>query len=376
MAGYDRMHEDDVKYMRAALKLARRGLGSVEPNPAVGCIIVKANQVVGTGYHKQFGGGHAEINALEDCKRLGVNPKGAAMYVTLEPCCHEGKTGACTKAIIAAGITEVIVAAVDPSEHAGGKGIEQLRQAGIEVREGICEAESKYLNAPFLKYATTGKCWVVVKWAQSLDGKLAWANQTDEHRWISCKQSRNNAHKLRRRVQGILVGINTVLADNPRLTPRPSKGKKPLRIVLDNKLRIPLSCRLLSSLKNGGPVLIFTSRQTADTNPQKIERIKKKGAEIICCPDTQGRSNLHFVLDELSRRGVGQLLVEGGPTVISSFLKEQLVDEARIYIAPKIMGMHGSVDLAEPMAELTRVVDLHDVKAKRFGEDVCLTGLF
>ncbi len=193
--------------MQSALKLAEKGISSVEPNPAVGCIIIKAGQLIGKGYHKKFGGPHAEVNALEDCRTLGMTPEGGTMYVTLEPCCHQGKTGPCTQAIIGAGIARVIAATIDPSEHANGKGMEQLRQAGIEVEVGLCEQEARLLNAPFFKYVTTGKPWVVLKWAQSLDGKLAYADQSAEKRWITNEASRNDAHRLRRRV-GAIAGRN------------------------------------------------------------------------------------------------------------------------------------------------------------------------
>ncbi len=219
---------DSQRYMLLALRLAWRGIGSVEPNPAVGAVIIKANQIVGKGWHKKFGGPHAEINALEDCKTLGVKPRGAAMYVTLEPCSHQGKTGPCTQAIIEAGLAKVFVATIDPSEHAGGKGIEQLRNAGIEVQTGICETQARLLNAPFIKFAVTGRCWVRLKWAQSIDGKVALTEpRPSGSGWISGEQSRKDVHKLRRRARAILVGVNTVIADDPLLTARPSKGKKP-----------------------------------------------------------------------------------------------------------------------------------------------------
>ncbi|MHC4734530.1 MAG: bifunctional diaminohydroxyphosphoribosylaminopyrimidine deaminase/5-amino-6-(5-phosphoribosylamino)uracil reductase RibD [Planctomycetota bacterium] len=264
------MADQDRKYMQVALKLARRGIGSVEPNPAVGAVLVKANQVVGKGWHRKFGGPHAEINALEDCKTLGVNPKGAAMYVSLEPCCHQAKTGPCTEAIIAAGVSKVVVAAIDPSEHANGKGIEQLRNAGIEVETGVCEKQARLLNAPFFKFAATGKTWVILKWAQSIDGKVAFADTAQERQWISGQQSRKDVHKLRRQVGGILVGINTVIADDPLLTARPSKGKEATRIVLDRNLRIPLDCKLLATAKKV-PVLILTTQKALRENPQIVK---------------------------------------------------------------------------------------------------------
>jgi diaminohydroxyphosphoribosylaminopyrimidine deaminase/5-amino-6-(5-phosphoribosylamino)uracil reductase len=360
--------------MQAALKLAQRGIGSVEPNPAVGCIIVKAGQVIGKGWHKKFGGPHAEINALEECKTLGVSPRGATMYVTLEPCCHYAKTPPCTEAIIEAGLTKVVIATIDPSAHANGKGIEELRNAGIEVQTGVCQTQTRVLNAPFIKFAITGKCWVILKWAQSIDGKMAWAEQSNNQKWISGEQSRKDVHKLRRRVQAILVGINTVLADNPLLTARPSKGKKLTRIVLDSKLRIPLDCELLATAPKA-PLLIVTSQQTVQTNRQAAEAIRKKGAELLVFPDTPGQSNLRLLLDELSGRGIAQLLVEGGPTVISSFLKEQLADEICIYIAPKILGRQGAADIAEPMKELSEAIGLYHIDIENFDGDVRLTGL-
>ena len=363
----------DDKYMQMALKLAQRGVGSVEPNPTVGCIIVKANQIIGRGWHRKFGAAHAEINALEDCKTLSISPRGATMYVTLEPCCHYAKTPPCTDAIIDAGLVKVVVATIDPSEHANGMGIEQLRSAGIEVQTGICETQARLLNAPFIKFAATGKCWVILKWAQSIDGKLAYSETNDE-RWISGEQSRKDVQKLRRRAGAILVGIGTVLADNPLLTARPSKGKKLTRIVLDSKLRIPLDCELLATAKKV-PVLILANRQTVRTNSQLAEAISKKGAELLVFPDTQGQSNLHFLLDDLSRRGIAQLLVEGGPTVISSFLREGLADEICVYIAPKILGRQGAVDIAGPMRELTDAVGLHCVDIKNFDGDVRIRGL-
>jgi diaminohydroxyphosphoribosylaminopyrimidine deaminase/5-amino-6-(5-phosphoribosylamino)uracil reductase len=330
-------------YMQLALQLAARGLGNVEPNPAVGAVIVKNGKIIGRGWHKKFGGPHAEINALADCKKQGANPKGATMFVTLEPCCHFGKTGPCTDALIAAKLKKVVVATIDPSKHANGKGLRQLRKAGIKVDVGLCEAEARVLNAPFMKFASTGKTWVTLKWAQSIDGKLAWAKTDSRHRWISCEESREDAHKLRRQVGAILVGINTVLKDDPLLTPRPALGKKPLRIVLDNHLRIPLNCKLLKTTKDV-PVLIVTRAVSLRTKAKKVKQIISRGAEILACPAS--RSNLQFLLTQLGKRGVQRLLVEGGPTVIGSFLKAKLADEVVIYVAPKILDAKGSADIS------------------------------
>jgi diaminohydroxyphosphoribosylaminopyrimidine deaminase/5-amino-6-(5-phosphoribosylamino)uracil reductase len=368
------MSGQDEKYVEGALKLAQRSIGSVEPNPAVGCIIVKKNQIIGRGWHKKFGGPHAEINALEDCKTPGVNPQGATMYVTLEPCCHQAKTPPCTDTIIAAKLAKVVVATIDPSEHANGKGVEQLRNAGIQTQTGVCETQARLLNAPFIKFATARKSWVILKWAQSIDGKVAWADKESGHKWISNELSRKDAHKLRRRAGAILVGINTVIADDPLLTARPSKGKQPTRIILDSQLRIPLDCKLLATAKKA-PVLVVTSEEAVQKDPQTVEKITLKGAEVLAVPTTQGRCDINSLLDELSKRGIAQLLVEGGPTVIASFLKQRLVDEVCIYIAPKILGGSGNVNITESMAKLTEAVGLHYVDIKRFGDDVRLTGI-
>lgn len=368
------MSAQDERFMRTALRLARWGIGSVEPNPAVGAVIVKGNQVIGKGYHKKFGGPHAEINALEDCARSSIRPSGATMYVTLEPCAHRGKTGPCTQALISAGLAKVVIAMIDPSEHAGGKGIEQLRQAGIEVETGLCETKARLLNAPFIKYAATGKCWVTLKWAQSLDGKLAWTDTSEGHRWISNELSRKDVHKLRRRAQAILVGINTILTDDPLLTARPSKGKKAMRIVLDNHLRIQPDCQLLRTVKKG-PVMIVTRQHSIEANPRVAEQVRKTGAELLVCPDTPDRSNLVFLLDELSRRGIAHLLVEGGPTVLTSFIKENRADEIIIYIAPQILGAQGAAEIAKPMTQSAESVGLAHVDVERFGDNIRLSGL-
>jgi len=360
--------------MRSALKLAEKGLGSVEPNPAVGCVIVKAGQVIGKGYHKKFGGPHAEIHAIADCATLGVRPEGATMYVTLEPCCHFGKTGPCTQAIIDAKIAKVVVAVGDPSAHASGRGLDQLRQAGIEVEVGLCEQEARLLNAPFFKYISTGKCWVVLKWAQSIDGKLAYVDQSTEKRWITNELSRADAHRLRRRCGAVVVGINTVLADDPMLTPRPSKGKKPIRVVLDGSLRIPLKSRLLRTTKTS-PVLVCTRKAAAEANAKHVERIRKRGAEVLVCDSPGETTDLHFLLDHLSSQGIQQVLVEGGPHVLASFLREGLADEICVYIAPKILGADGVAFIGEPMTDLMQGIALDHVQIKTFGDDTCMRGL-
>ena len=352
--------------MQLALQLARRGLGSVEPNPAVGAVIVKNGRIIGRGWHKKFGGPHAEINALENCRKQGGNPKGATMYVTLEPCCHFGKTGPCTDAVIAAKLKRIFVATTDPSKHANGKGIRQLRKAGIKVDVGLCQGQARLLNAPFMKFASSGKPWITLKWAQSADGFLA---RNDEKRWITNSKSRKDAHELRRRVGAILVGINTVLKDDPLLTPRPGRGKKPIRIVLDNRLRIPLDCKLLVAAKDV-PVLIVTYDKTLRTKAQKVKQIVGRGAEILGFPH-KTKSNLQFLLKHLGKLGIQRLLVEGGLTVIGSFLKANLADEIIVYIAPDILGDKGAADISG----LEKEMWLYCVEMKRIGNDIRINGI-
>ncbi|MHC4743483.1 MAG: bifunctional diaminohydroxyphosphoribosylaminopyrimidine deaminase/5-amino-6-(5-phosphoribosylamino)uracil reductase RibD [Planctomycetota bacterium] len=368
------MVDSDMKHMQMALRMATRGLDSVEPNPAVGCLITKANQIIGKGWHKKFGGPHAEINAIEDCKNIGVNPKGAAMYVTLEPCSHHGKTPPCVDAIISAGLGRVAIATVDPSEHSGGAGIEKLRAAGIDVEVGLCQTEARLLNAPFLKFAGTRQPWVTLKWAQSLDGKLAWSPSEESRRWISNEESRKDVQRLRRRAGAVLVGVNTVLADDPFLVPRPPKGKKPLRIVLDSFLRTRLTSRLLRTTKTA-PVMIFTRQETIQEKSDLADRIIKKGAEIVGYPNTHGLSNLHYLLDELRDRNISEVLVEGGPSVLLSFLKEGLADEVCVYFAPNILAQKGAIDIAGPLAQLPHSVRLHYVETRKFGNDICIDGI-
>ena len=327
-------------FMQLAIRLARRGLGDVEPNPAVGAVIVKNGKLIGAGWHKKFGGPHAEINALNDCRKHGESPKDAEMFVTLEPCCHYGKTGPCTKALIEAKIKKVFIAAIDPSKHARGKGIRRLRKAGIDIKTGLCEREAKILNAPFMKYASTNKPWVTLKWAQTIDGKLAWKKSAGKERWISCEQSRRDVHNLRRQAGAILVGINTVLKDDPLLTPRPVKGKRPIRIVLDNQLRIPVNCKLIKTIDDA-PVLVVTGEQYLRT--KKAKQLACKGVQLLGFPRV--KSNLRFLLKHLSDVKIQHLIVEGGPKVLGAFIKENLADEIIIYISPVTAGRKGEADI-------------------------------
>ena len=367
------MSQSDEKFMKMALNLARRGIGSVEPNPAVGCVIVKGEKVIAKGWHKKFGGPHAEINALENCKKNASNPEDAVMYVTLEPCCHHGKTGPCTDQIIKAKLAKVIIATTDPSPHAAGRGIELLRNAGIEVQLGLCRDHAQRINAPFIKFAKTKKTWIILKWAQSIDAKLAYADST-EGRWISNEKSRKDAHKLRRRAQAILVGVNTVIADDPLLTPRPPAGKNPARIVLDTNLRIPLDSKLIATAKKT-PLIIVTSPQAVKAKPELTEKITDKGSELLTVPTAQNKCDLGALLEHLSKRNFQQVLIEGGPQTIASFLKQNLADEIVIYIAPKMLAARGKADISEKMHQLTCDLNLNHIEIKSLDGDVRISAI-
>jgi diaminohydroxyphosphoribosylaminopyrimidine deaminase/5-amino-6-(5-phosphoribosylamino)uracil reductase len=295
------------------------------------------------------------------------------MYVTLEPCCHHGKTGPCTDQIIKAKLAKVFIASNDPSPHAAGRGIEQLRNAGIEVQTGLCQNQAKLLNAPFIKFATTAKCWVILKWAQSIDSKLAYADSAED-RWISNEKSRKDAHKLRRRAQAILVGVNTVIADDPLLTPRPTRGENPARIVLDTNLRIPLDSNLIATAKKT-PLIIVTSPQAVQAKPELAEKITDRGAELLTVPAAKNKCSLDALLEHLSKRTFQQLLVEGGPQTITSFLKQNLADEIVIYIAPKILAARGKADISEQMHELHTSLNFNHVEIKSLGGDVRISAV-
>jgi diaminohydroxyphosphoribosylaminopyrimidine deaminase / 5-amino-6-(5-phosphoribosylamino)uracil reductase len=365
---------NDEHYMQMALKLAGRGIGKVEPNPPVGCVIVKSVQVIGKGWHKQFGGPHAEINAIEDCTTLGASPAGATMYVTLEPCCHQGQTGPCSDAIIKAGVSRVVIAVEDPSEKAGGKGIDQLRKAGVEVEVGLCQDKGQQLIAAFAKYATTNLPWVILKWAQTIDGKLAFAESDDKQRWISNESSRKDVHNLRRSVQGVLVGINTVIADNPQLTPRPAKGRKTAGIVLDSALRIPLGCKLLGSA-GSRDVFVVTTHAAGQEQADKVERISRKGAKVICVSSADSGCDLGETLYQLGKAGIAGLLIEGGPKVLAAFLKARLADEVIVYMAPMLLGGAGAAGISDAMAVLDNPINLKSIEVKEFDGDIRLMGV-
>ena len=328
------MAEEDQRFMELALELAGRGLGCVEPNPMVGAVIVRDGRELARGWHGRFGGPHAEREALAAAQAAGEDVRGATMFVTLEPCCHEGKTPPCTDALIAAGIARVVVAMVDPDEHVAGRGIRKLREAGVEVEVGLCQARARQLLGPYVKLRTTRRPWVICKWAQTADGSLALP--AGQGRWISGEASRQKAHELRACCDGICVGSGTVLADDPLLTNRSGSGRQPVRVVLDARLRTPPECRLLATAGEGRRVIVATTSAAVAADPDRAERLRHGGAELLELPPAPGGHgvDLPALLDELGRRQWTRLLVEGGAELLGSVTRSHLADELWVFVAP------------------------------------------
>ncbi|MCE5185301.1 MAG: bifunctional diaminohydroxyphosphoribosylaminopyrimidine deaminase/5-amino-6-(5-phosphoribosylamino)uracil reductase RibD [Planctomycetaceae bacterium] len=362
------------QYMRLALDLARRGIGAVEPNPAVGCVVVQSNQIIGKGWHERFGGPHAEINAISDCWKHGYNPAGSTLYLTLEPCTHYGKTPPCTESVVLAGICKVVFASHDPYEISGGGG-ELLQQAGLDIVSGVCRGEAEELNAAFFKHGRTGLPWVTLKWAQSIDGKMAWKEPPAEGDWISNEQSRRDVHRLRKRAQGILTGVDTVLHDNPLLTARIERERieRPaLRVILDSRLRIPLDRRVVAA--HDAPTMVVTTEAGIRAEPLKAQQLTAVGVEIVAVGEKEHRCDLMETLAMLGKRGIQRLLVEAGPTLVTEFLHQNLADEVHIYIAPVFLGSAGTADLSAQMTALPKCRMLKNVTSENFGNDICISG--
>lgn len=322
----------DTEIMQRAIRLAMQGRGTVEPNPMVGCVLVKNDQVIGEGYHQKFGGPHAEVNALAACI---ADPAGATAYVCLEPCCHSNKkTPPCTTKLIAARIGKVVAACLDPNPMVNGRGLQQLSQAGIAVEQGVLEAESKQLNAAFFKRMDHRRPYVTLKWAQTADGKVA---DTGGRRMrISNEASLRATHELRGRSDAILVGIGTVLVDDPLLTARGVSSPRPLlRVVLDSTLRIGLNSQLVQSATQS-PLLIFCSEPAYRQRYESVAELNAHGVEVMPLRiDPEGKLSLEHALDELGSRAITHLLVEPGPTMAQSFMGNNLADRVWIFRSPK-----------------------------------------
>ncbi len=354
-----------MESMERALSLARAALGTTSPNPAVGAVLVKDGAIVGEGYTQPPGQAHAEIMALQQAGRLA---RGATLYVTMEPCCTYGRTGPCTRVLIEAGVAEVYMAVEDPNPRVNGNGRAELQAAGIPVHSGDRADEALYLYRCFAKHVVTGLPYVIAKFAASLDGKIA--TPTGDSRWITGEASRHRAQQVRREVDAILVGINTVLKDDPQLTARDEAGttlaRQPLRVVVDSGLRTPASVRLLTE---PGRTLIATIQPAGSVPPAGVEMQR-------FAPDAQGRVPVGQLLAELGQRGVVSVLVEGGGQILGSLFDERLVDEVMAFIAPMVIGGEKapSAVAGEGPFELANATRLRDVRVEQCGHDILVTG--
>jgi diaminohydroxyphosphoribosylaminopyrimidine deaminase/5-amino-6-(5-phosphoribosylamino)uracil reductase len=363
------MNDIDATYMKLALSLAARGAGWVSPNPMVGAVVVRGGKLVGRGYHRRAGLPHAEVEAL---RSAGEMARGADLYVSLEPCNHQGKTPPCTQAILLAGVRRVIIATPDPNPQVTGGGAEFLAGRGVDVNVGLLGAEARRLNEAWFHYVNTGRPWVLAKAACSLDGKIATVG--GESQWLTGEAARGLGHRLRHRVDAMVVGIGTVLADDPQLTTRRPRGqgKDPIRVVLDSRLRLPLTARLLN-LDSQAPTWVATTSQAP---PEAIRALKARGAQVLVLPTDAGRVSLPSLLEELGARQVQSLLVEGGAVTLGAFFDQKLVHQFNFFYAPKILGGelapgmvggHGIVHLGE--AHIAR-----DLTVRRVGGDLLVSG--
>ena len=364
--------EIDIWHMRRALQLAVEGQGRVEPNPMVGCLVVQGAEIIGEGWHRSFGGPHAEIEAL---RLAGKRAAGGTMVVTLEPCCHQGKTPPCTKAIIQAGIRRVVVAQRDPFPQVAGGGMAELEAAGIEVELGLLEDEARLLNAPYLKLLERGRPWVIAKWAMTLCGKIA--TRSGQSRWISCPQSRAIVHELRGRVDAIIVGGETARLDDPLLTARPDDPQKKvsrvaLRVVLDTRGSLSSESQLVRTATEM-PVLIAVGEESAVDDRK---RLQAAGCEVFVCRGQTHQERLDALLLEFGRRRMTNVLVEGGSRLLGSLFDAGHIDEVQVFIAPKIIG---GADAPSPvagdgLAEMLQAVRLVEPAIRQVGADVYVSG--
>jgi len=354
------------KWMRLALSLAKKGEGKVSPNPMVGAVLVKNGKLIAKGYHRYFGGPHAEVEAIQRAKDKA---RGCTLYVTLEPCSHYGKTPPCTQAIIRAGIRRVVIATLDPNPINSGRGVQELKKAGIEIELGVCEEEATKVNEAFFKFMKKRIPFVVVKVASSLDGKIA--TSKGESKWITGQKAREFAHRLRDKMDAILVGINTVISDDPSLL-APSKDSL-ARVILDSKLRIPLNSKILKD-QDKADTFIFT---TSKADRQKLCELKSRGIKVaIVKEDQDGRVDLEEVLKKLASLEIMILLVEGGGKVIGSFFDKGLVDKLFLFLAPRIIGGRNSLTWVEGRGVdlLSQTPHIEVSSLRKIGQDLLLEG--
>ena len=356
---------NDTDYMALAVSLAERGRGWTSPNPMVGAVLVKDGRVIGQGWHRRCGGLHAEREALADCRE---SPEGASLYVTLEPCCHYGRQPPCTDAILDAGIVRVVVGSRDPNPLVAGKGLEILRSHGVSVETGILQEECDKLNQAFFHYITTGQPYVTMKYAMTLDGKIA--TRTGASRWITGEEARRQVHQERHANAAILAGVGTVLADNPLLTCRMEGGKNPLRVVCDTRLRTPLNSEIVRTAKEVSTVIA-----AGPVEPQRAALYEAAGCQVWSLPLHDGHVDLTALMNRLGREGIDSLLLEGGGTLNWSMLSLGLVQRVQAYIAPKLFGGGAKSPVEGLGVEVPgQAFRLTDTTITQLGEDILLEG--
>jgi diaminohydroxyphosphoribosylaminopyrimidine deaminase/5-amino-6-(5-phosphoribosylamino)uracil reductase len=363
------MNDLDEKFMREALRQARKGMGQTSPNPTVGAVIVRNGKVLSTGYHREAGLPHAEVEALN---KLGAKATGDTLYVTLEPCNHYGRTPPCTEAIVSSGIKRVVVGMKDPNPGVSGGGCEFLRDNGIQVKAGVLETECRQINEAFLKFVTSRRPFVIVKSALTLDGWTATA--TGHSQWITNDKSRQFVHRLRDQVDGVMVGVRTVLADDPLLTVRlrRGRGRNPLRIVVDTHLRTPVNARILHQDSSSNTLIAVS----ADVPAEERRRFQREGVSILTCPTRGEMIDLGALMDILGTISVTSLLVEGGASIIGSMLRERLIDKFFIFKSTKILGGDDGIPMAAGPGpkRIDQCLALKDIQTRRFGNDIMIVG--
>ncbi len=359
------MKNDDY-WMKRVLRLAEKGKGRTSPNPMVGALLVKGDVIVGKGYHAKAGMDHAEVVAL---RQAGKDANGATLYLNLEPCTHYGKTPPCLPAVIGAGVKRVVVGMEDPNPLVKGRGLEGLKRAGIEVEAGVLEKECRRLNEAFCKFILKNEPFVILKVAATLDGKIA--TREGDAKWISGEHSRTLVHRLRDQVDGVVVGIGTVLRDDPQLTARIKNGRDPFRIVVDSQLRIPEEAKVIG--ESPSKTIIATTELGAK---DKRVRLEKKGVRVLLLDSKRGRVDLKNCLSKLGEMGIMSLLVEGGSRLNGSFLEEGLIDKILLFFSPRLLGDKEALGVfgGDRKASLEEAIPLDELRVKKIGEDILVEG--
>lgn len=360
----------DEKYMSVALSLAKKGAGFTNPNPMVGAVIVKDGKIIGQGYHKKYGGPHAEVNAFADADEKGENTKGATIYVTLEPCFHYGKTPPCVDLVLKKEVSRVVIGTLDPNPLVAGQSVTKMEKAGIAVVSGVLKEECLKLNEIFFQYVTTKKPFIFLKSALSLDGKIA--TVIGESQWISCEESRKEVHELRGVYASIMVGIGTVLADNPSLTCRLEGKKSPIRIIVDSSLQTPLAANVLKNQDIAKTIIATTSK----ADKEKKKQIEAMGVEVLVVDEKDGHVDLDKLQQAISERKIDSVLLEGGADLAFGAIKAGIVDKVRYYIAPMMLGGQQSKAAlgGEGFEHLRDAFLLENVTTRKIGQDICIEG--